>query len=144
MRRASEMGWVRGMVQIGIRGVGSAFVSDVHDAEAWGSKIVSAREVQRSGVGPAFEAIPRDARIFVSLDLDALDPAFMPGVVARSPGGLNYWHIVDVFEALAARGSIVGCNIVELAPQHDPTGVSALTAARIACIALSKIARSTR
>lgn len=137
MRRASEMGWVAGMVQLGIRGVGSAFVQDVRDAEAWGSKIVTAREIYQRGTSHALEHIPADSNVFVSLDLDAIDPAFMPGVVAQSPGGLNYWHIIELFEGLSRRQRVIGCNIVELAPQRDASGVSAMTAARIACNAIS-------
>ena len=144
MRRASEMGWVAGMVQIGIRGVGSAFVQDVRDAKEWGSKIVTARDVWRSGMSKALEQVPQDARVFVSLDLDAIDPAFMPGVMAQSPGGLNYWHIIDLFEWLSLHQNIVGCNIVELAPQRDVNGVSAMTAARIACSAISAMNKSSR
>ena len=142
MRRASEMDWVTGMIQIGIRGVGSAFVQDVCDAKAWGSKIVTARDVYRTGIAPALDQIPDGARVFVSLDLDAIDPAFMPGVMAQAPGGLNYWHVIDIFEELSRSQKVVGCNIVELAPQRDTSGVSAMTAARIACNAISAMGKS--
>jgi agmatinase len=142
MRRASEMKWVEGMVQFGIRGVGSAFANDVIDAKTWGAKIVTAREIFRSGVDDGLAHIPTGANVFISLDLDALDPAIMPGVMAQAPGGLNYWHVIDILDGLAAHQKIVGCNIVELAPQRDPSGVSATTAARIACNVISAISRS--
>ena len=142
MRRASEMAWVGGMTQIGIRGVGSAFTSDVGDARTWGSNIVTARETHRDGMAAALRSVPDGADVFVSLDLDAIDPAFMPGVMALSPGGLTYWQIVELFEELASRTTLVGCNIVELAPQRDPSGISALTAARIACNALTAMLRT--
>ncbi len=66
----------------------------------------------------------------------------MPGAVAQSPGGLTYWDIIDIFEGLSLRQQIVGCNIVERAPQHDVSGVSAVSAVRIACNALSAMGKS--
>lgn len=142
MRRASEMGWVEGMVQIGARGIGSAFPQDVEDATAWGAKIVTAREVHRTGMEAALRHIPAGARVFISLDLDGLDPSVMPGVLARAPGGLTYWQMADLLDGLAESRIIAGCAIVELAPQNDVNGVSALTAGRIACNLVDAMQRS--
>ncbi|HUS97380.1 MAG TPA: arginase family protein [Hyphomicrobiaceae bacterium] len=142
MRRASEMGWVEGIVQAGIRGVGSALGDDVAFAEAWGAHIVTARAIHRSGIAAALNKIPQDARVFVTLDCDALDPSVMPGVMAQVPGGLTYWHIVEIFEGLQQRNTIVGFDIVELAPQRDIAGISALTAGRIICVAGCAIRKS--
>src|SRR6056297_1070595 len=142
MRRASEMPWVSGMVQIGLRGVGSASRGDVDDAKAWGARIVTARRIHAAGMEAALGHVPPGANVIISLDLDALDPAFMPGVAAQVPGGLTYWQIIDLFDGLAARRRIVGCAIVELAPQLDVNGVSGVTAARIACNAISAIGQS--
>lgn len=142
MRRASEMDWVDGMVQIGIRGIGSALPSDLQDATGWGSTIVPARTVHRDGMGAALHHIPTDARVVISLDLDGLDPTVMPGVLARAPGGLTYWQFVDLLDGLAESRVIAGCAIVELAPDRDVTGISALTAARIACNVIDAMQRS--
>jgi agmatinase len=135
MRRASEMAWVAGIVQVGIRGVGSARTEDVAFAKDWGARIITAREVHANGVAPALKHVPDDARVFVTFDCDALDPAIMPGVMAQSPGGLTYWQVMDLFADLKQRCKVVGFNLVELAPQRDVGGVSALTSARIACLA---------
>ena len=133
MRRASEMEWVEGIVQVGARGVGSAFRGDVADARAWGAKLITARQVFTDGVAPALAAIPNGAKVVVSLDCDGLDPSVMPGVMAQVPGGLTYWHVVDMLQGLTGHATIVGCNVVELAPQRDVGNISALTAARIVC-----------
>ena len=133
MRRAAEMDWVDGIVQVGARGVGSASRGDVEDARAWGAKLVTARQVFADGTAPALESVPAGARVVISLDLDGLDPSIMPGVMAQVPGGLTYWHVVDILQGLSARQTIVGCTVVELAPQRDIANVSALTAARIVC-----------
>lgn len=142
MRRASEMDWVDSMVQIGIRGIGSARPSDLEDATSWGSKMVTAREVHRDGMAVALRHIPAGARVVLSIDLDGLDPVVMPGVLARAPGGLTYWQMIDLLDGLAEKCRIAGGAIVELAPERDPTGLSALTAARILCNLIDAVQRS--
>lgn len=142
MRRASEMAWVEGMVQIGVRGIGSAYPADLKDAENWGAKIVTAREVHRTGMDSALCHIPAGVRVVLSLDLDGLEPAIMPGVLARAPGGLTYWQIIDLLDGLADSRIIAGCAIVELAPQRDASGISSLTAARIVCNVIDAVQRS--
>ncbi|MCB1509305.1 MAG: arginase family protein [Hyphomicrobiaceae bacterium] len=139
MRRASEMAWVEGIIQIGIRGVGSATPKDVADARSWGAHIVTAREVHRAGIDAALAALPANARVVVSLDFDALDPSVMPGVAALAPGGLTYWQVIEIFEGLAARSRLVGCCFVELMPERDPTGIAALTGARIIANAIAAV-----
>jgi len=58
-------------------------------------------------------------QFFVPLDFDGLDPSVMPGLVPLAPGGLMWWHIIELSEALAANGQILGLNLVELAPKND-------------------------
>ena len=144
MRRASEFAWVSGIVQVGIRGVGSASLSDVRDAEAWGAKLITARSVHESGLAEVWDVLPPDARCFVALDCDVLDPSMMPAVAARAPGGLTYWQIVALLQGLAAQSEIAGFSLVELMPERDADGVSALTAGRIVSVAMAAIAQSRR
>jgi agmatinase len=58
------------------------------------------------------------------------------------PGGLLYWQVLDLLGGLAAKCRIVGFDLVELMPARDTTGISALTAARLACNAIAAIATS--
>ncbi|MBH0239148.1 agmatinase [Methylobrevis albus] len=131
MRRASEMKHVAGMVQVGLRSVGSARDAEIADAQAFGSRLVTAREVHAGGVEAALRHIPEGARVVVTLDCDGLDPGFMPGVGARTPGGLTYTQVIDLIAGAGTRRQIVGCDIVELYPPNDVGGLSAITAARI-------------
>jgi agmatinase len=55
----------------------------------------------------------------VTLDFDGLDPSVMPWTVALALGGLMWWHIIELFEALGAKERILGLNLVELAPKND-------------------------
>lgn len=141
MRRASEMPHVAGMVQVGLRSVGSARPSDVEAAQRYGSRFVTAREIHAQGVEAALRHIPEGARVVVTLDCDSIDPGIMPGVAARTPGGLTYTQVIDLIAGLGRRAKIAGFDLVELYPPADIDGLSALTAARIVVNAIGAIVR---
>ena len=140
MRRASEMAHVRGMVQVGQRGLGSARRADLSDALGWGAVMVPAREVRREGVARAVAAIPEDARVAVCLDLDALDPSVMPCVIARTPGGLSHWDVLGLVEEVAARAEIAAIGVVEMMPARDVDGLGASAAAMLVTSLLGIVA----
>ncbi|MGO7586515.1 agmatinase [Rhizobium ruizarguesonis] len=141
MRRASEMPHVAGMVQVGLRSVGSARLADIEAARAHGSRFVTAREIHAEGAEAALRHIPEGARVVVTLDCDSLDPSIMPGVVARTPGGLTYTEVIDLIAGLGRRARIAGFDLVELYPPADIDGLSALTAARLLVNAVGAIVR---
>lgn len=132
MRRASELLNVAGMVQIGVRGLGSGDPAYRDDARRWGSHIVSSRHFRKAGVSAFLDELPQDGRYVLAIDLDCLDPALFPAVNLPTPGGLVYEDILDICEALSTRGQIAGCAIVEYVPERDSHNRNcALTAARI-------------
>jgi agmatinase len=140
MRRAAERPGIAGIVQVGRRGIGSARPSDLEAAEAAGVTFVPARAVLRDGIGAALAAIPAGARVAVCLDLDALDPAVMPAVIGRMPGGLGYWDVLGLIEGAAARGRIAGLAMVEFMPARDIDGQGATVAAGLLAAAVGLIA----
>jgi agmatinase len=131
MRRVSEMAHVERVVQVGLRGVGSARPSDVADARAAGGLLVTAREVHERGVGHVVERLPAGGSVVLAFDLDGLDPSVCPAVNAPVPGGLSWDEAGDLLAATADRCRIVGAAITELVPALDPSGASALVAARL-------------
>jgi agmatinase len=141
MRRASEMPHVAGMVQVGLRSVGSARLAEVEAAQHYGSRFVTAREVHAQGVEAALRHIPEGARVVVTFDCDSLDPGIMPGVAARTPGGLTYTQAIDLIAGLGTRTRIAGFDLVELYPPADIDGLSAQTAARLLVNVIGTIAR---
>ncbi|QND60292.1 agmatinase [Mesorhizobium huakuii] len=141
MRRASEMPHVAGMVQVGLRSVGSARLAEIEAAQHYGSRFVTAREVHAQGVEAALRHIPEGARVVVTFDCDSLDPGIMPGVAARTPGGLTYTQAIDLIAGLGKRARIVGFDLVELYPPADIDGLSALTAARLLVNVIGTISR---
>ncbi|MBB3655526.1 agmatinase [Rhizobium sp. BK650] len=141
MRRVSEMPHVAGIVQVGMRGVGSARLSEIEAALRYGSHLVTAREIHAAGVEAALLHIPEGARVVITLDCDGLDPSIMPGVAARVPGGLTYTQVIDLIAGLGRRARIAGFDLVELYPPADIDGLSALTASRLLVNAIGAIVR---
>jgi agmatinase len=141
MRRASEMGHVVQIIQVGQRGIGSARVADVEDALRWGVDFVPAGEVAREGVGRAVDLVPEGAEVIVCLDVDALDPAVMPSVIGRTAGGLGYWQVLELIGGVAEKATIAGFDMVELMPERDVDDQGALLAAQLLAAVLGVIAR---
>ncbi|TXI05766.1 MAG: agmatinase [Rhizobium sp.] len=143
MRRASEMPHVAGIVQVGIRGVGSARLVEIDAAKRFGSHLVTAREIHADGIEAALRHIPHGAQVVVTLDCDGLDPSVMPGVAARTPGGLTYVQVIDLIAGVARRARIAGFDLVEFYPPADIDGLSAQTAARLLVNAIGGIVRQS-
>lgn len=118
--RILEEGLADRVIQIGIR-----CVNPHHDAqiERFGVEVVAAHLWRRS--------LPLKLRtpVYVSLDLDALDPAFAPGVSHPEPGGLSTRQVIDIIQAIDQ--PIVGADIVELNPSRDFNGLTAVVAAKL-------------
>ncbi|MEA3184655.1 MAG: agmatinase [Ilumatobacteraceae bacterium] len=141
MRRSSEMTHVGEMIQVGQRGVGSARPIDRADAEARGVHLYSAGQVHRLGVEQVLEHVPVGGNVFITIDVDGLDPAVVPGVIAPEPGGLTYFQALAIIDGVADRATIVGFDAVELVPDRDVNGLGALTTFRLTAHAIGRIAR---
>ena len=141
MRRASEMGWVENIIQIGARGIGSARPADYQDALDWGVQFFPMQNIIADGLGPVLSAVPKDTRVFITLDIDSMDPAVVPAVIGPAPGGLDYWQVVELIKGVAGKSTIVGFDLVELMPDNDIGGRGSLVAARIIAIMMGLISR---
>ena len=144
MRRASEMGWVENIIQVGARGIGSARPKDRQDALDWGVKFFPMREVMRNGIEPIIDSIAAQANLYIALDIDVMDPAVVPAVIGPAPGGFDYWKMLDIFEAAADKATIRGFNLAELMPAADIGGRGALVAARLLAMVMGLTARQRR
>jgi agmatinase len=144
MRRASELPWIGKLIQVGMRGTGSARREEVEAAKAYGVEFITAKEVQDRGVGYILNRIPDGAACLVTIDCDGLDPSIMPAVLAPAPGGLTYRHITDLLHGLSKKASVAGFDIVELVPERDVNKLGAWTAARIICNLIGALVRSKR
>jgi len=118
--RLMEEGLVKRLVQVGIRTINR---HQREQADRFGVEVLEMRHWQDDYV-PQF-----DAPVYISFDIDALDPAFAPGVSHREPGGLTTRQALDLIINL--RGQIVGADIVEFNPRMDPLHVTATVCAKL-------------
>jgi agmatinase len=143
-RRASEEGLIvkDSSAHVGIRGslYGRSDLSD--DAEL-GYTIVSCRQVDRIGVDATMERIldrVGDAPVYVSIDIDVLDPAFAPGTGTPEAGGLSSRELLELVRGLSA-ARVVGADIVEVAPAYDHAEITGIAAANLAYELLTVLTR---
>ena len=109
MRRASEMAHVGGIIQVGIRGPGSAGADEVAFAQDRGAKILQMAKLHADGIGAAIEAVPHGANVVFCVDVDGFDKC-----------------------------NVVGANFVEFVPGRDPTGEGAKAIARLICCLIAR------
>lgn len=117
-------------VQVGIRGSISAGI--VPEARAAGFHLITADEFARQGVRATIEAVQRVASlpVYVSLDIDSVDPAFAPGTGTPEVAGLTSREIVDLVRGLSGL-PLVAFDIVEVCPAYDSSEITALLAANL-------------
>ena len=84
-----------------------------------------------SSLSAVLDALPVGKSVYLSVDVDAFDPAVLPGTSSPEPDGLSYALAMQLIRAVTARNTLVGLDVVELAPNLDPSGRSELIAARL-------------
>lgn len=131
MRRAAEKEYVTGLSQIGIRNVSSTAKEGYVDARAMGSDIVSVRQFRKLGVEGMLARIPEGERYYVTIDIDGFDPSIAPGTGTPSHGGFLYYEVLELLQGLSKRGTVIGMDLVEVAPDYDHTGSTSFLAAQI-------------
>lgn len=82
-----------------------------------------------------------DSPVYISFDMDALDPAFAPGVSHREPGGLSTRQAVDVIQRM--NGRVVGADIVEFNPHMDPLHLTETVCAKLLKEIAAKMLQAT-
>ena len=129
MRLIHKLSHVQGITQIGIRSL-RTMEFQVNDSLKDGNRIVTMQEFNRSGPQAIADALPQDARCYVSIDIDVLDMALIPGCVSAEPNGMSYANLRDTLVAIARRTEVVGFDLVEVNPMLDVgTGITSYLAA---------------
>jgi agmatinase len=144
MRRIAELPGVSAMMQVGLRGSGADHPSDVQAAHAYGSVLVRAAEVHDLGVAAAIRRLPAAPRYYVSLDAAALDPAIAPGIETPAFGGLTYYEATNLLKGIAARGPVVGMDLVGITPARDLHDHTSLLGARLILNLIGALAHAGR
>jgi agmatinase len=118
--RIMEAGLAKRLVQVGIRGANR---HQREQARRFGVEMVEMRGL------PAYERLKAEGPVYISFDMDVLDPAFAPGVSHREPGGMSVREAIAHLHAI--RGEIIGADVVEFNPVQDVAGMTATVAAKI-------------
>lgn len=118
--RIMEAGLAKRLVQIGIRTMNG---HQRMQAEKFGV------DVGEMPALPVYEKLRAEGPVYISFDMDVLDPAFAPGVSHREPGGMTVREAIAHLHAI--KGEIVGADIVEYNPTQDVAGITATVAAKI-------------
>ena len=133
-RRAVEDGAIdtKRAIQIGLRGSGYA-ADDFDWPRAQGFRVVQAEACWHQSLTPLMvevRAMMGHGPVYMSFDIDSLDPAFAPGTGTLEVGGLTIWQGLEIVRG--CRGlNLVGCDLVEVSPPYDQAGTTALVAANL-------------
>jgi arginase len=118
--RIMEEQLVQRLVQVGVRTVNG---HQKQQGQRFGVEMIEMRN-WRDDLTLAF-----DSPLYISLDMDALDPAYAPGVSHREPGGLSTRQVIDLIRRLNAK--VVGADIVEFNPRMDPVQMTGTVCAKL-------------
>jgi agmatinase len=146
-RRASEEGLLdrSGCLHVGIRGSVYSDVDLIEDAEL-GFQVVSAPEVDQIGVSGVVERIRQrvgERPVYVSVDIDVLDPGLAPGTGTPEAGGLTSRELLTMLRTFASL-NLVGADVVEVSPAYDHAQVTGIAAAHVSYELLSALAVGKR
>ena len=109
------------------------------DAIKKGVKVITTEQFRAAGPEATIAQIPGGNNIYLTVDVDVMDPVQMPGTGTPAPGGLYYFEMRDALIALSKRGKIVGCDFVEVAPPYDHAEITTRFAAKLIIDLLSVI-----
>lgn len=131
MRRAAEQEHVTGITALGIRNVSSTTLEGYQAARAMGDDILSVRQVRKLGAEGVLARIPKDARLYITIDIDGFCPSIAPGTGTPSHGGFLYYEVLEILRGAAMAHEVVGIDLVEVAPDYDHSGSTAILAAQV-------------
>ena len=143
-RHITRMPHVKSLTQVGIRSLRNTQTM-MEDSLQDGNRVVTMEEFRDVSYRGFLDRIPRDARVYVSLDIDVLDLPLVPGCVSAEPNGLLYPELRKTLFGLAEHAEIVGFDLVEVNPMLDVgTGITSYLAAHTIVEFLGRICDQPR
>lgn len=130
IRRASELPFVRNVTVLGARGLRTnhdAFAASL----ARGNRVLLQSQIRQRGIEAALDAIPQGRRVYVTIDIDALDPSVAPGTSSPEFEGMSVTELRAILRRVAETNQVVGVDLVEVNPYLDVSGMTSLLSARI-------------
>jgi agmatinase len=116
IRRLAELPFVRSVTELGLRNVEREEVDGMREL---GVRWATTADVIERGPAVVGELVPESEALYVSIDIDVLDPSVVPGTTLPEPGGLSYRQLRELLAAVAERGRVVAFDVVELNPPYD-------------------------
>jgi agmatinase len=131
MRRAAEQPHVSGITALGIRNVSSTAREGYDAARKMGDDILSVRQVRVLGAAATAARLPAGVPVYITIDIDGFCPSIAPGTGTPSHGGFLYYEVLEILQAVARAHPVVGIDLVEVAPDYDHSGSTAILAAQV-------------
>lgn len=140
----ARMPTVDRILQVGIRSLRTS--RGAYEAtRADGNEVIGPDAIRADGPRALLDHIAPDRPVYVTLDMDVLDSALVPGIVSAEPDGLTYAELRDSLRGLAERADIVGVDLVEVNPMVDlRSGATAYLAANLLVVLLGAITAQPR
>ena len=133
-RRAYEEGLIdaSSTYQIGLRGTGYS-AEDFDTGRDWGFTVIQAEELWYKSLAPLMKEVSASLRgkpVYLTFDIDSLDPSVAPGTGTPEIGGLTASQGMEIIRGCSGL-NLVGCDLVEVSPPYDTSGNTALVAANL-------------
>ncbi len=126
MLRCLELPSLRRVTQIGLRGF-----SNISQHDTSKRQILWAEDVRKALASHTLPTIPNDLPVYVTFDIDVLDPSVAPGTATPVPGGFTYDEVCRLLDHLLPGQRIVGLDLVEVNPDRDPSQITVQMAAQL-------------
>ena len=142
MRLATALPHVERILQVGIRSFRTQ-QGDARDSREAGNEILTVRALRRRGPAALLDLLPADAPVYISVDMDVLDPPIVPGISAPEPDGLTYDELRTLLFGVARKADVIGIDVMEVNPLVDlPTNVTSFLAVQLIAELLGRVVES--
>jgi agmatinase len=139
MRLTSGLAHVERIVHAGVRSFRTPR-QDALDSARDGNVLLSTRRLRAAGPGALLEVVPAGEPVYVTIDVDVLDPPLVPGTGSPEPSGLSYDELRELLAALAGHARVVGFDLVEVNPLIDiPSAITSFLGVQLVVEFLARI-----
>ncbi len=130
VNRAVKLPNVKKVIQVGQRGLANDQEA-MENAHKDHTTIITGEQVHRKGVEWVISQIPSSENIYITFDVDVMDPTLAPGTGTLEPDGLNFSEMDGLLKGVTSKGRLVGMDIVEVNPMRDASTRTEQTAIRL-------------
>jgi len=130
LRRVRELPFVDQIISIGVRSLRTRG-EDFDDFERDGNVCIPAWDIHDLGVASFVDQLPQGRDIYITFDIDAMDPGIAPGTGTPEVGGMSFEQAREFLALVCERNNLIGMDLVEVNPHFDPSHITGLLAAQL-------------